>query len=441
MFVSTLKLSHMSTPLHSLADLQHLLLDLISPARPVSQAQLDALGDPDWSRILEMARQHRLGPLLYWQIGRAHAHLKYPDHIKIQLSAIYQKSVFRNLMVQRELLLIHNIFKSADIPFIGLKGAFLAFQAYPQPALRPLRDIDILVSSNQAIQAFSILLTNGLKRIQNYNGSPEAWLNIHRHLPPLRSPSETLNVELHNRLFSPNQSSTETKEFSHTPEFWQRTVELSLAKASVRYQSPTDLLLHLIVHAVYQHEFDNGPLLLSDLSFLLDTHPIDWNLFWSMANLSQYTRGCWLALKLTERYWGKKDITWPAHLEITPLENDDILKISAQIMLRNFDARAHVRLHSDMKSKYGLKAKIHYVSNKLFTSKNVLAAQYAVSADDWHIYAYYPIRWWWLLSQKLPGLWQTKKVVGLQNEILQIKGLRQWLQQEQRNDLTDTPST
>lgn len=430
----------MNPPLHPLAELQSLLLDLISPARPVDQARLDALGEPQWQNILRMARQHRLGPLLHWQLGRAHAHLQCPESVKAQLLASYRQSALRNLMLQRELLLVHGILHDAGIPYVALKGAFLAVHAYPQPALRPMRDLDILVSEDQVLQAFQVLLDGGLTRNKSYEGSPEAWAQLYKHLPPLRSPSGSLNVELHRRVFRPDKDHGAAAELSLDPGFWQRALALPLGQASIRYEPPTDLLLHLIVHAAYDHEFDNGPLLLSDLAFLLDRHPIDWPLFWSMAERGGHSRGCWLALKLTERYWGEQPIAWPDNPALPDLEEGGLLARAAQLMLRDFDARENVSLHATMDAKPTLAAKAAHVCSRLFAPRTLVAAQYAVRPDDWRIYGYYPVRWWRLLSQRLPGFLHASKADGLQGEVLEIRALRHWLRQEEPHSVSSRPS-
>ena len=420
----------MSLPSTTIADLQLLLLDLVSPARAVSQDRLDVLSDPDWEIMLKMMQQHRLAPLLHWQLSRAHAHLQCPESVKNQLLASYQKSVLRNLMVQRELLLVHDVLHSAGIPCIALKGAFLAFYAYPNAALRPLRDLDILVSAEHVLQAFQVLLDGGLTRIETYQGSPQAFFDLaEKHLPPLRSPSGTLNIELHHRLFHQEDGDNGAPDLSEEPGFWQRTVELRLTQAMIRYESPTDLLFHLIVHAAYEHEFNNGPLLLSDLAFLLDTQAIDWPLFWALAESSRKTRGCWLALKLTERYWGEKSIAWMPSVA-TPSDCDAQMEHAAHLMLRDFDARHDVARHATIAEKSTLFAKAAHMLGGLFVPKAVLAVQYPVRQDDWWIYFYHPLRWWRLLTKTLPRFLNVGKVGNLQHEAVKIRGLRQWLQQE-----------
>lgn len=48
--------------------LRLLLLDLISSVAVVEQSALDALSQAHWSQVMVMVQQHRLGPLLHWQL-------------------------------------------------------------------------------------------------------------------------------------------------------------------------------------------------------------------------------------------------------------------------------------------------------------------------------------------------------------------------------------
>ena len=157
-----------------LPQLQLLLLDLIAPARAVTQAQLNVLSTSDWKTIMGMARQQRIVPLLHWQLDHTHSHLIVPQDIKTDLASDFKKATFRSLMLQREILLLHQILIKANIPYVALKGSYLAFHAYPHPAMRPLRDIDILVPRDKTLEAYQLLIDQGLSRIPHYPGNPAA---------------------------------------------------------------------------------------------------------------------------------------------------------------------------------------------------------------------------------------------------------------------------
>ena len=101
-----------------------------------------------------MVRTHRLGPMLHSRLKQTALLQKVPEEIKAVLDKSFHISALRSLMLQRELLQLHKILTSADIPYVVLKGAYLAFHAYPNPAMKPMRDLDILVSRQRPSKPF-----------------------------------------------------------------------------------------------------------------------------------------------------------------------------------------------------------------------------------------------------------------------------------------------
>jgi hypothetical protein len=79
---------------------------------------------------------------------------------------------------------------ACDGPIVLLKGPELAAR-YPDPALRPYGDLDLLVADAEA--AHAALLTAGFIRV-----GPPAPAGFH-HVQPLQSPRFPLRVELHAR--------------------------------------------------------------------------------------------------------------------------------------------------------------------------------------------------------------------------------------------------
>jgi hypothetical protein len=68
------------------------------------------------------------------------------------------------------------------------------------------------------------------------------------------------------------------------------------------YPAPEDMLAHLIVHGLYSHRLDCGPLLLSDLALLIAARPIDWDRFWTRARSQGWRDGARLVLDLVAWY-------------------------------------------------------------------------------------------------------------------------------------------
>lgn len=409
-----------------LNQLKSLLLDLISPARHVKADALTSLSEAELADFQAMARQHRLEPLLFWSLTHEKRDCVQPETLKARLAACFKQASIRTLQQQRELLLTHRILAAANIPHIALKGAFLAFHAYPHPAMRPLRDLDILVPKEQALMAYQTLLDEGLQRVEAYPGDPKATLAVGHHLPPLQSPSGTVYIEVHGQLFHPEKNRDSTPDLSEAQYFWKRIRTIPVAGNEIAYESSTDLLLHMIVHAVYDHCFNNGPLLLSDLAYLLRTQEIDWKLFWRLAHDFDRTRGCLLALSLAEHYWGKLPIDWPE--SITPEITEMPLSEAALMMLRDFEARADVTFGNEVAAQASIFKKLGVLLRKVFPPKSKIAALYPVSPDSLKIYFYYPAKWWFLLTDRLPNYLRSLSDDGLREEVKSVGVLEQWLQ-------------
>lgn len=409
-----------------IADLQSLLLDLISPRPVIDPARISALNRLDWDRLSGMARQHRVGPMLHWQLSRGRAGLRIPADIRQELAAGFKRSTLNALALRRELILIHRLLKAAGIPYLALKGAFLAFHAYPGPGLRPLRDLDILVPEGEALRAFETLIAGGLVRPAAYQGNPEAVISIHKHLPPLRTASGRVTVEVHARLHNPVRGAANWTDPSAAPAFWHRAIEVQADGEALRFPAPTDQLLHLIIHAVQEHKFTNGPLILSDIAFLLERQPIDWDGFWQGAARAHLLRTCWLTLSLVEVYWGGANIRWPeASLSYPGAER--AREQAALLMLRDFGIRDDVRLARDLGQVKASRDLLGFLLDRLFPPKARIAALYPVHQDSPLLYLYYLPHLWRLASQRLPDFLQSRRHPHIQAEIDLLGELEQWL--------------
>jgi hypothetical protein len=404
--------------------LKALLLELISPIHLVANSSLGSLSVEDWSALHLMARQHRLEPLLHWRLKHQHLNLAVPDAVRQALAEAFKRATLRSIMLQRELLQVHLTLQQAGIAHVALKGAYLAFFTYEHPALRPLRDLDILVPKAQALAAYQTLIDSGLQRIKGQEGDPTANLETMHQLPPLRRAGGRINVEIHAHLFHRDETEGFQHDPSEDPDFWSRCTSRVMAKQDIIFQSPTDLLLHLTVHAVYNHQFDNGPLLLTDLAALIDQHDIDWALFWRSAERGDHVRGCVLALKLMERYHGPKAIQWP---DWVPKTSFDLpLDEAALMMLRDMQVRKEVELQSQFRAISPLN-RLGLLVRKLFPSRLELAATYPVSPHSLAVYLWYPIKWWHLVLTRLPVHLQSYGRAELDAEVAQIGQIKRWL--------------
>lgn len=405
--------------------LKSLLLDMLSPVRDVPLSHLASLTEADWQALLGMAKQHRLEPLLHWQLGQKNLREAIPAAHRAVLEQGFRRTAIRSLHLQRELIQIHKILETASIPYIALKGAALAFHVYPHPALRPLRDLDILVPRTQILAAHQAFMDSGAKTVDGYSLNPEVTLSIMHHLSPLMVANGQIGIELHAHLFHRKENGEETTDLSDTPDFWSRCIQQPVAGTPLTFPSDTDLLLHLIIHAVYDHAFNNGPLLLSDLALLIQQGGVDWPLFWQLAEQHGMLKGCVLALRLMEHYYGKCPVNWPVAMPATV--DSLLLQEAARLMLCDIDARGIAKLACKLPPQSSSWEKMRMLLGRAFPPKTKIAWNYPVAADSPLIYCWYPVRWWRLATRTLPAYLEIQQRSHTQSEVNRLKQLKQWL--------------
>lgn len=409
-----------------LAELQLLVLDLISPRPDIDPARISSLNAADWERILAMVRQHRLGPLLHWQLARGRAGLPVPVGVREELAKDIKRATLHAQVMRREWVLIHRLLTVAGIPCLALKGAFLAYYAYPKPGLRPMRDLDILVPAAEALRAFEVLIGGGLIRPPQYQGDVQAQMCIFRHLPPLRTASGLAMVEVHASLHNTDEGKPCRHDPCSAPTFWRRAIEVQVGGETLRVPAPTDQLLHLIAHAILDHKFSNGPLILSDIAFLLERQPIDWASFWRTASEGRLKRACWLTLRLVEAYWGGENIGWPAESMTFP-STDRALQQGALLMLRDCDASSDVHLAHELGQVDSARAWLWFLVDRLFPPKAQIAIAYPVRQDSALLYLYYLLRLWRLASQRLPQFIKSRRQLHVRAELELLDDMENWL--------------
>jgi len=285
-----------------MATANRLIFDLMVPSTAVSQHRLDALGPHDWEAFRYLSALHRLQPWLDHVLRTRRPGLKLPASVTDYLRASRIEQTGRALKIRALLTRLSALFETADMPWRALKGAYLAFHVYPSIELRPLRDLDILVPEDRALEAFDLLLANGAERSSLDPGDPAAFLATHqKHLPAITFAREDVRVEVHARL---------VKQSSHSPALAGDAVlpapALRVGGDPVPFLDPELLLLHLVVHAAYEHKFDNGPLTFVDIEHLLSTTRLDWPRFWSLCAAGGHIRGAILTLRISELVAGRQ---------------------------------------------------------------------------------------------------------------------------------------
>jgi hypothetical protein len=321
--------------------LQQRILQMMASGS-ATRVAVEDLTTGDWAQMLMLVRQHRLGPLLHWQLGEAGALEYVPKPFAEALSANFHKSTARAVELRARVARVQRLLRENEIPAVFLRGTYLAFHVYPHAALRPVRTLDVLVPESQAEDARQALSSSQFRR-------PDG--------PPEEAPSR-LPVDLHTRLTDPGPWRVARR---LDPAFqagtWNRLISGVMGEEEVWYLAPEDQLLNLIVHALYAEERNCGPIVLKDISGLLAHSVIDWPLFWRLAENIRQAAAAWLLLAITRHFYPQVGFLPPENVQ-PPTLPQDLGAIAATLML----GKAQERLHAWRELKLQTRSRpLHFV--------------------------------------------------------------------------------
>ncbi|MDD2774331.1 MAG: nucleotidyltransferase family protein [Gallionella sp.] len=359
----------------------------------------------DWDYLLKIAKEHRLGAMLHNRLKRDDLAQAIPEQVITYLKSAYRKSALRSLVVYRELAKVTQLLEAEGIASIALKGAYLARFAYPDPALRPMRDLDLLLKQEEAVKAFELLQGCGYRSpYPTYKGLPESFLDGFGHLLPLTSP-DGICIELHYQLLESDIPSAQDFEY----QAWEKSISRRIAGTEIRFLCSEDLLLHLCIHATIRHHFNLGALALADVAFLVKTHPIDWQKF-----LGTVSTGGWRRCALALLYLAKRNLGADIPDEVIEAlggQECDVawLEIGEYLLFSELAAHHALGHHFyKMLSPISLWGKISTFVKIVFPPRTVIALNFPVNARSTKAFLYYPLRWHQLMFDKLPLLFKPR---------------------------------
>lgn len=155
-------------------------------------------GIGDWSGFLHETANQRLLPVTYWLI-RQHGLACPPEVRRIMASAYVRQKSLAEAQTQA-LCEVVAALTATGIDSVVLKGGVLAHTIYPEPGLRPMDDVDILVPPDRIEHARQVLLDLDFR-------APAAETRFDRlqHQLPIAQRTRdghTVCVELHHSLFN-----------------------------------------------------------------------------------------------------------------------------------------------------------------------------------------------------------------------------------------------
>lgn len=199
--------------------------------------------DSDWPSILQLANDELVTPALCSRLRRARRLDTVPAEVAEYLALLHDLNGERNQALRRQALELVAALNRFDIRPILLKGAAALFaDAYGDPAARMIGDIDILVPRLRQRASLAVLADLGYRLDDRYPDGHHAYGEFVRdgdagaldlHVEPIDAPY-LLPAE----------------------EVVGRAVPCVEAGAAFFLPSPTDRLLHNILHAQIHHRAD-----------------------------------------------------------------------------------------------------------------------------------------------------------------------------------------
>lgn len=198
--------------------------------------------DLDWAKVLRLARQHAVLPLLYQQLKTVDSQAV-PNTIRNELRRRFRANLRRNLSMTAELLKLLQMLEVHGIAAIPYKGPVLAAAVYGDVALRQFGDLDILVKRQDVLNVKNLLLNQGYQ--------PEFALTPAQEDAYLRSSCEynfthetqDIHIEVHWHIVRPHFM------FSlDTDRLWDHLESVPLGGHHIQSLGPEELLLILCVH-------------------------------------------------------------------------------------------------------------------------------------------------------------------------------------------------
>ena len=242
-----------------------LITGRVNPAGPKISAVL-------WQQLAPLAHQEGLAPLLYWTLNTQGWPVGMPEAVRQSLTAAYYASEAHNALLFHELEVILPRLREQGIPAVLVKGASLAPALYPARGLRPMSDVDCLVSPDDTSRVVALLEALGYHE-ERHDQVPGMHDMSDYHVGLKGGPGGRVIFELHWGLVSSQQA------WYAVPSewFWQHT-EPWQGDAAIRQLTPMAHLVYLSAHAMLQHGGSQLLLIwLYDVHLLAQAGGIDWD--------------------------------------------------------------------------------------------------------------------------------------------------------------------
>lgn len=248
--------------------------------------------------IAELAVQQGLSPMLLWSVAQGGGDPQSPPWAPAVVDA--RRCTILYLVFQTERVRIQAALDAAGIPNLWLKGIQLAHTVYPEPNLRPMVDLDVLVPYPQRQAALKELQALGY-RLHLPEIIPGIQDELHAY-SLVGGKHNQIMVELHSHIVGTADHFLSRAGLAW---FWTQVRQYTWRDQTFASFSPEATFLHLCAHAILQH--GSGEISLRqffDLYLMLREQPdLDWPLVVKQALHFGWGGALRAALEITRAYF------------------------------------------------------------------------------------------------------------------------------------------
>jgi hypothetical protein len=199
----------------------------------------------DWPAMVDAADAEDVLPALAHTLAGA-GWRGVPPSARRRLSDGLAACRARHLLMTRELGQALRQCAAAGVDVIVLKGPVLAESVYPDPALRPFSDLDLLVRPADRFRMDAMLRDLGHRRVADEH----SWdFDIAYDGATLYETAAGVRIDLHWALLTEPRFVWNADE----AEIWERSVAITVAGQPARGLGGEDLLLYLAAHLAVHH--------------------------------------------------------------------------------------------------------------------------------------------------------------------------------------------
>lgn len=259
--------------------------------------------DPaEWESFVTWACRHEFGAFICYHLEH-HAGSDCcvpPSALGVRLRYTRYGAQAVSLMREQVWSKLLTALETAGIAVLVLKGAALAYTVYPEPLLRPMGDIDLLIKPADLSQITILLKGLGFcpkpepqQRINPFNTGWTGELSFQREYE-----HAVMSVDLHWELFATEWLRRVTR--VNIESIWQQAVPFQIGHINAHTLSPEDMLFHICLH-LSLHGFAHlrGYV---DIMQLLEQKNLDWSLFLQRVRAHGLCAACYFPLWWIAQY-------------------------------------------------------------------------------------------------------------------------------------------